>query len=299
MTITFHETELQDGYLQIHWDASTKREFQRVLETVKGMIPKQYRAWVPETAAWTLAPEALDTYNEIKQMVADAEAGERLGELVDDRIHDKAVLGSVDYDLRDLPDCMKERAVYAIEAAMGRIDTSVQFSLSRGLFGAWHEEQQRWLYQDGRYSSYSPAEWDDKALATAYRQLERSRDKLDEYLGTLDDPDEEHWKQRLRLDMLEASSHRCYVCRERPDNLRNLHMHRVMPGKYGGQYIESNVVILCVKCHKRCEGQPRSTIDQAREEHLWGLVDAYYDPGFNEAHDPDACECYDPEVTAP
>ena len=108
---------------------------------------------------------------------------------------------------------------------MGRINASVQFSLSRGLFGAWHEEQQRWLYQDGRYSQYSPTEWDDKALATAYRQLERSRDRLDEYLGALDEPDEEHWKQRLRLDMLDAQNHRCYVCRTRPDNLRHLHMH--------------------------------------------------------------------------
>ena len=57
------------------------------------------------------------------------------------------------------------------------------------------------------------------------------------------------------------------------------------------------MVILCVKCHKRYEGLPRVAIDQAREEHLWGLVDAYYDPDFNESHDPDTNECYDPEIT--
>lgn len=295
MTIAFQETEIQDGYLQITWDVSTSQEFHRVLEAVKTFIPREYRTWVPALKVWTIAPPGLPHYEELKVIIA-AEDGESLGPLVDDQITGKVALAAFDRDLATLPDSMKERAIYAIRAALGEIDTEVGFCLSQGLFGAWHIDDECWVYQDGRYSQYSPAEWDDQALASAHKQLDRARRKLDQFLASLEESNEEHWKQRLRLDLLEKHNYRCYICNSRPDDLRNLHMHRVVPGRLGGRYIESNVVILCAGCHKRHEGLSRSELDAAREDYRWGSADTFDDLLLNERYDPDVYDSHELDI---
>ena len=59
----------------------------------------------------------------------------------------------------------------------------------------------------------------------------------------------------FRQEMLKKYDYRCYVCDIHPASLFDLHMYRVKPGRYGGQYIEENVVILCRKHHARLEGK--------------------------------------------
>jgi len=292
MPITFTEIELDDGYLQINWDAETSREFHRVLQAIKTMIPKEHRAWVPDEKAWTVAPEGIAIYEDIKRTVeaSNGNDGELLAPIVDEVIVDEAVLNAMSHDLRGLPKCMKERALFAIEVAMGRIDAPVEFSLSKGLFGAWNAQHGHWFYQDGRYSKYSPSECDDRAIAAAHHRLERAQGSLSQFLDTLDETNEQQERRRFRLAMLEKYSHRCYICDNRPDNLRHLHMHRVLPGKKGGQYIESNVVILCTLCHRRHEGLPWRWIEIAREKHQGIMSEESL-----ERYDPDMNECYDPE----
>ena len=299
MAITFIETELDDGYLQINWDAATKKEFHRVLQAIKTMIPKQYRTWVPGLRVWTIAPEAIAIYEDIKQAVEQSNDndGELLAPLVDSVIEDEAILNAMGDKLRSLPDSMREKALFAIEAAMDRIDTPVEFSLSKGLFGAWNEDHGHWFYEDGRYSKYSPSDWDDRAIASAHKRLERAGDDLAQFLDTMDETDEQQERRRFRLSMLEKYGHRCYICANRPDRLSRLHMHRVLPGREGGQYIESNVVILCTICHRHHEGLPWAGIELAREERRVILEDSpieHYDPHVYECYDPDIGECYDP-----
>ena len=265
MSTTFTEKQLPDGYIQVSWDAETPREWQRVLHAIKTMIPQKGRAFVKDLKAWTISPEFLSIYEDIKKSTQTESGEEILGSLVDSSIHDEAILSSVNSDLKRLPESMKKRAIFAISAAMDLIDVPVEFSYSRGIFGAWNSEHGNWFYEDGRYSGYSPTEWDEKAITSSYKRIRVAQEHLSKFMEGLDQIPAEREKFLFRLSILEKYNYACFVCEKRPTDLRKLHMHRVLPGKIGGQYIEHNVVLLCVSCHRHYEGDDWDTIKEAKE----------------------------------
>jgi len=262
MATTFVETELADGYLRVSWQADTTREWKRVLYAVKTMINKLHRTFVPEHKAWTIAPEGRHIFESIKVAAEQQDSEEISFDIADAIIEEQAILNAAAHNLKALPESMQRRALFAIGALMGLRDTVVQFSYSRGTFGAWSARNGLWYYTDGRYSGHSPLTWDDRSLKHAYKRIEYVSEQLDQLDEIWPDKD----KHVLRASLLEKYNYKCPACQQRPANLSNLHMHRILPGREGGQYIESNVIILCPGCHKRLEGQPREAIDREARE---------------------------------
>lgn len=269
MATQFLEQELQDGYIQTSWTADTPREWKRVLVAIKELIPAEYRTWVSEYKAWTIAPQARSIYETVKAETRKSEGGAL--EEFDRSIDVDAALEAYNWALVKLPESMKQRAIYAILAALGEIEAEVEYSYSRGAFGAWNPTEARWVYDDGRFSQFSPTEWDSRQLAKAHKRVAGARALIQESLDRLDLPHETHEKQQLRLELLHQHDYRCYACFRRPPNLNKLHMHRVLPGRLGGTYIKENIALLCVRCHRALEGKGWDAIEAARSGNLQSL----------------------------
>lgn len=250
--IDFYETLREDGSLEVSWQASTSRDWKRILKLVKGAIKPGERAYNSETKKWIISSSCIPIYEDIKQIVLNDD-NEKL-DAIDSQIEDETVARIVNHNLMELPKTMREKAIYAIQATLGIIETEVEFSVSEGLFGAWNENHGHWFYENGRYSSISPSERDKRTVDSAFERLRKSYERISEAIESLDSETQESWKRKFRAQMLEKYDYRCYTCHERPEKLRNLHMHRVQPGREGGVYVEDNVVILCVGCHRAYEG---------------------------------------------
>lgn len=63
-------------------------------------------------------------------------------------------------------------------------------------------------------------------------------------------------KTRLYRRVLLEQNGKCFLCLiDEWQHGRRLHLHRILPGSQGGEYIRSNVVLVCNKCHAKCEGK--------------------------------------------
>lgn len=261
--ITFDEKVHEDGRLEVGWATTTYRDWQRILTLVKGAIPQNGRTFQKDKKSWVIAAQYRNIFENIKQAVL-TESQEMLAE-VDQTLNDEALANLMQTNLRALPPSMRRRANFAIKAALGYIDAPVEFCVSEGVFAAWNAEEGVWCYETGRYSSKSPSERDDKVISKAYKRLEAAIEKADGAIDLLDQDQEIFWKLGFRRKMLEAYGYRCYTCDNRPSNMKLLHMHRVTPGSAGGLYTEDNVVLLCINCHRRLEGESWEYIRAIRE----------------------------------
>lgn len=273
-SLQFQETELPDGRIEVQWQANVSREWQRVLSLIKNGIPNNARKYNPANKSWIIAASHRDSYESIKQACLTID-DEIIGD-VDEQINEEVYARVMGVNLLKLPPSMRDRAVYAVKATLGIIDTAVQFCVSENSFAAWNEERAAWFYDTGRYSSISPKERDRRAIKAAFdrtqkawESIEHTFDRLDmeqdkytqKYMGT-----EAYQKMILRGELLAAANYQCTVCGRMPDDLRHLHMHRVTPGKNGGLYVAENIVIVCTKCHKRVEGMTWEQIASERAE---------------------------------
>ena len=263
--IDFYEEPCSDGALLVRWQADTQREWKRALCAIKHLLPSTDRQWKASTKQWLIMPSAIERYEELKELLNSDDGTEILGEL-DRMIETEALLSAAKRALRWRGNAGRQkRIVFALRAALGMIDAPVGYSLTHGLFGAFDSEAGIWMYEDGSYSQYSPADLDRESIRGAYqrlaliqRQFAKTLERLDSEITIVSE------RALFRLEMLEKYDYQCYVCDRRPDDLRLLHMHRIIPG---GEYTESNVVILCVSCHRRLEGKGWDDIRKAREEY--------------------------------
>ena len=154
--------------------------------------------------------------------------------------------------IASLPDSMKSRAEYAVNALMGKSSVEPEYCLSNKQFGVFHEVSGCWLYTDGTYSTKSPSERDDELKRSEAAELFRTISFLDQNGELYQAIDA---KNILRKKMLDHCGRKCIVCAVAPDNPSKLHMHRVIPGKDGGLYVEENIAMLCAKCHRTHEGK--------------------------------------------
>lgn len=249
MSIRFIETELKDGHLSIQWVADTSREWNRVLKAIKKVIPREGRIYVPEYKAWKIKSKFRDVYEVAKDKVINEDDQELLDE-IDFEIREDAILNSFRNTENKLPPSIRARALYCAKAVLGIIDVPFDFSTSKGLFGAYEPESKSWYFEDGEGSDLSPEEWDEKTLSEGRERIRRAKNFLEYIRGNMDTP----IIQSFRHVMLEKYDYQCYVCYTTPRSLTKLHMHRVLPGRLGGEYIEENVVIVCSGCHKGVEG---------------------------------------------
>jgi len=266
--VEFDEMKQDNGDLLVTWRGETQGEWERALCAFKTMIPAGKRRWNGEKKRWLVDNTALDIYEELKLAFSDDQGTEILSE-IDKRVDEQLVLKAAKQALRWRGGIsMQRRAIFAIRAAMGIINVPVGYSLSKGVFGAWNKDEEVWFYEDGRYSGYSPSDVDKRELSKAYERMALAYRRYSENLEHLDDElPSISFQQQLRLDMLEKYDYQCYVCEMRPDNLRNLHMHRIVPGKRGGTYVEENVVILCRKHHHKLEGLDWDAVHKAKEKY--------------------------------
>ena len=262
--ISFQEEMQADGSLSISWSKCAQKTWLAILEAVKSMIPYGYRTYDPVQRKWTIASSHLQTWEEIKRAFSDNDNLDLRLEL-ELRSSEQALVSMIRHDYVKLPKRMKQRALFAIEALLGMIDVPMQYSMARDEFGAWSEEEKVWNYTDGRYSWSSPSEWDQKQMRRTWQEMVRAIKSAPELLEELEKETFLGWRIRFRADMLQKYDYRCYTCGQTPSNLTELHMHRVTPGKIGGEYIEDNVVVLCVQCHRRFEGLAWDDIHAAHE----------------------------------
>lgn len=267
MGFDFCEERTRSGHLKVSWQADTRREWSRMLKALKEYIPKNERSFDPDKKQWTISPSHIDTYDRVKDAV-EAESLDELDTNLDEAITEEAILSTVDSTLLNLPESMRKRALFAIKTVVGMIDAPVEYCASKDMFGAWSEEANRWMYEDGRYSTQSPQEKDAKAEDRAWKRADRMADRIPEILGRLDDERGLQWKALFRARMLREYDEKCFVCGWRPKNTSKLDMHRVLPGKDGGEYNKDNVVILCRSCHRSHEGESWEAIIDARENRI-------------------------------
>jgi len=264
--IEFVEELQEDGNLLVTWNAETQGEWKRVLYAFKTMIPA--KKWDKTKKSWIVDSSAINAFREFKSVLSTDQGAEILSEF-DEHIEEQTLLKSTSQTMHWRGGTkMQCRAIFAIRAAMSIIDAPVGYSISRGVFGAWNEEAGVWFYEDGRYSSHSPADLDKldltkahERMALAYKRYSDDLERLDEEMPSISA------KQLLRLAMLRKYDYQCYVCSVRPDNLSELHMHRVVSEKKGGTYAEENVVILCRKHHRKLEGLDWDIVHKAKEEY--------------------------------
>jgi len=182
---------------------------------------------------------------------------------IDFEIKEDAILNSFRDNAGNLPKSIRARALYCMKAVLGMIDTPYDFSTSKKLFGAYDPETKSWYFEDGEGSEFSPQEWDEKALGDARERVRRASNYLKYVTENMDVPN--NWiVNSFRHFMLEKYDFKCYVCNATPRSLTKLHMHRVLPGRLGGEYTEENVVILCTSCHKPSEGKSWEEIKETR-----------------------------------
>lgn len=82
---------------------------------------------------------------------------------------------------------------------------------------------------------------------------------------------EVHCQRTLRFEVLYRFKGKCCICKVPEWKLRaKLQMHRVIPNHRGGRYVLSNIVPVCVRCHKVVEGKTREEIDA-----LYGTIAPY------------------------
>lgn len=82
-----------------------------------------------------------------------------------------------------------------------------------------------------------------------------------------DDPDQpaKYTKRALGADVLYRQEGRCYICGIEEWRIKKrLALHRILPGKDGGQYEPDNVMGVCPKCHSRIEGMTAEQIEEVR-----------------------------------
>lgn len=269
--ISFTEIEHPDGRIQIRWDCETPREWQRVLTLIKSGIPMNGRAFDKATKTWIIGKEFRSLYEKVK-LTLSVDESESL-DLVDEAIDTEIMANLLNHNIGMLPPSMRRRAIFAIRAALGVVEAPVEFCISRGVFGAYNDIEKVWCYEDGRYSSASPSERDEKAEDKAYERLDKATAALPEIMGDMDKPLDQAWKIKFRAEMLAAYDYKCYVCKRTPKTLSRLHMHRVTPGKNGGLYTRDNVVVVCSKCHSEVEGHDWPTIKAWAWDGEWDLAD--------------------------
>ncbi len=68
----------------------------------------------------------------------------------------------------------------------------------------------------------------------------------------------------------------CYICGE--DDYDLLDVHRIVPGKEGGQYTEHNSLVTCSNCHRKCHSG-RVIIDRKYQTTLGKWLLHYWEDG--------------------
>ncbi len=268
MAITITDRVLDDGRIEMKWDTINRREWNQALKLIKDSIPVNGRMFDKESKCWLIAGQYSGIYQNIKAALLTSDA-EILAE-IDEQLNDEVIANLMHQELTRLPPSMRRRANFAIKAAIGLIDAPVEFCISESIFGAWNEEEKHWCYENGRYSSSSPSEKDDKILQRAHKRLKAAIEGVDGAIESLDEDSPEQWKAKFRASILEAFDYRCYTCGDRPKNLSKLQMHRVTPGKNGGMYTEDNVVLVCTKCHRGLEGESWEYIHEYHRHNAGG-----------------------------
>lgn len=262
--VEFTEKALEDGRIEVRWNAATPRDWRRILTLFQQSIPNNARRYQKDRKTWLIAPDYLHVYEDIKRAILTED--KEVLEDIDERLSDETTARIFGTQIRELPPSMRRRANFAVKAALGMIDAPVEYCISEGKFAAWNASEGVWNYEDGRYSTISPSVRDTRAITNAHKRLQSAIESVDQALEILDTDREIYWKNKFRAQMLEKYEYRCYTCGGRPASLSSLHMHRVTPGHAGGMYVESNVVILCVKCHSHFEGDTWSNIHKAHEQ---------------------------------
>jgi 5-methylcytosine-specific restriction endonuclease McrA len=266
MTIQFNERvlEKEQNHFRVSFTADNQIEWRRVLSCIKSEIPKSERKYIEEQKEWKISNSSFETYIKIKEYLKNGE----MNDILDESIKDEIILESIDTRLKKLPDSMKNRATFAIKAAMEIIDVPVEFCFSERMFGAYNSEENVWVYEDGRYSGKSPSERDNCCLSRSYKQTIRGREFIKESYDNLENPLAWKEKSEFRLRMLEDCFYQCFICEIKPSDLKRLHMHRVIPGKMEGEYTDENVVILCPSCHRKAEGKSWEEIEAMKWDNL-------------------------------
>lgn len=261
-SITFYEETQGDGSLSVTWDKCSTKTWHAVLEAIKTMIPKGYRVYDNTRKVWTISSSYLDTWQDIVLAFSD-EANIGLRQRLEEQVAEEAAAEMLHRGTASLPPSMKKRALFALRAVLGLADTELEYSFARDEFGAWNPDEKSWNYTDGRYSATSPRQFDLKQRKRTQDRITKAIEAIPELLAQIENEAEFAWKARFRSAMLQKYSYQCYACGLSPDSLTYLHMHRVIPGKDGGEYIEDNVVILCASCHHHLEGASWDEIRQA------------------------------------
>ncbi|VDN49116.1 conserved protein of unknown function [Petrocella atlantisensis] len=229
--------------------------FNHILEKFKTLIPKEERKWNAEKKCWVLSNKYLDQLKDLNEAITDGDLNIERDELI------LEIQMSGLRDIESLPKSMKKRAKWAIKHLIEDTEgIEKQFSISRSEWGVFNPDDNLWYFESGRYSHSSPQEHDKSVIKSAYRSLEHVRvngHRAIEFSEMLD------FKFRFRQLILEKYDYQCFICGI-PEYIQKLHMHRVIPGKYGGEYIEENVVLVCPKHHKMVEGRSWDEINELR-----------------------------------
>lgn len=264
--VYFTQEPQPNNTIKITWKAPTSDAFRQTVDLIKMSIPKTGRRYDPEARAWFVAVEYADRLKDIET----AMSSEDKARPVEDEQAEKDGFAAR-LAFRKIPSLGSPfygRAMYAAKVVLRMIEAPFEYCVSRQEFGAWSEEDEVWYYTDGRYSASSPVALDEKERKAAMHWAEcevRMNKRADEAWIEIEG------KAALRAQMLEKYEHRCYVCLKQPPAERGLHMHRVIPGKDGGMYVESNIVLLCSRCHRKHEGKPWEFFHEQRQRTTRGV----------------------------
>lgn len=261
--VEFLEEKARDGIF-VNWTADTPRGWKRALYLLKRLIPHEERDFDPSTKRWFISDRARPKFTQVKQLLEN-ESDEQLIAKVDETINKTALADSLPHRIPSHN--MKLRSAFVVETLLGHRDAPVELCISRGHFAAYCEEKDVWFYEDGRWSSYSPTELDRKVAEDAHDRIDKAASMIPRIYEHLDTTSELSYKSRLRMKLLKKYDYQCYVCEEFPGNTQRLHMHRIIPGRLGGEYTEENVVIVCVSCHRSVEGLSRDELEEYKQQH--------------------------------
>lgn len=234
-----------DNNLEIVISSSNGIPFKQILEKLKVLIPKDVRKWDSNKKCWIVPKQYKDEMITLNEAVLNGELNVEREELI------LEIQMSGLRDVESLPPSMKKRARWAIKHLIEDTEgIEKQFSISRSEWAVYKPEDDLWYFESGRYSHSSPQDHDKSVIKRAYKDLEHAR-----IAGhrALEFSEMMEFKMKFRQEILEKYDYECYICGV-PEYVRKLHMHRVIPGKLGGEYVEENVVLVCPKHHRRVEG---------------------------------------------
>jgi len=241
--------------LQVKIFSSNGIPFNHILDKLKMMVPKEERKWSATKKSWLLPSKYLNQLNDLNESISSGDLSIDKEELI------LELQMSGLRDIESLPRSMKERAKWAIKHLIeDTAEVEKQFSISRSEWGVFNPNDNLWYFESGRYSKSSPQEHDKSVIKSAYKNLQYARingHRAFEFSEMMD------FKFKFRQLILEKFDYECFICGV-PEYIKKLNMHRVIPGKNGGEYVEENVVLVCPKHHRMVDGWSWKEINQLK-----------------------------------